>query len=502
MLQWIPIGFVYSLLIAAIIWLLLGVLHYAFKTSKARYTAAVLGQIIVFVVTTVVTAFHFAGDTTTFSAWATTDFFTAILPYVTYLYILGWLLALGKWLLAWQQVQQLYRISDKQKLPVQYRLFVQTTSERLGIAKQVKVWLSDTVTSPVTVGFFKQIILLPVTSINQLSTAQVEAILLHELVHIKNHDFWINAFLQLIGTLMYANPFFKALQQYTDLQREQRCDEWVMQFQYPKLVYVEALLHLGKNAQKQHLAMSFAATKPQLLERVKKILLGKDQWPKQYKACAAGILMLLLSSSFLLQHTVAVNNIVASKQALVDVVASRWMESTNELPASQLLQQNALTGKSNIQRGKTPASRTVLTHQVAFKNEANNYLPQGNSNNLHQVKNTVTTQQSQINQAYAELAAEIQQVAMLEQEEQLSKDDIAIWKASLAYKLDSLQQIAVQGAFRQAVTTASDDNIEPATTAPASSIIAIRGKALNDSGAAQNIIIQLLPPKPLKRVKL
>ncbi|HAI84114.1 MAG TPA: hypothetical protein DCL43_10620 [Chitinophagaceae bacterium] len=501
MLHWIPIGFVYSLLIAAIVWLLLGLLHYALNTSKAKYTAAVLGQITVFVVTIVVTAFHFAGDTPTFSAWATSDWLVAILPYATYIYTAGWLLAFAKWLLAWQQVQQLYRVSDKQKLPVQYRLFVQTITTRLGIKKPVQVWLSNAVTSPVTVGFFKQIIVLPLASINQLSTAQVEAILLHELVHIKKHDFWINALLQLIGTLMYANPFFKALQQYTDLQREQRCDEWVMQFQYQKLVYVEALLQLGKNAQKQHLAMGFAETKPQLLERVKKILLGKDQWPKQYKACMAGMFMLLLSSSFLLQHTVAVNNIVASKQALADVVASRWMESTNELPASQLLQQNALSGKSDTQQGNTPASSATSIHQVALKNEANDYLPQGNSNNLHQVKSTATTQQSQLNQAYAQLAAEIQQVAMLEQEEQLSKDDIAIWKASLAYKLDSLQQIAAQGAFRQAVTTASDDNIEPATV-PVSSIIAIKGKALNDSGAAQNIIIQLLPPKPLKRVKL
>jgi hypothetical protein len=374
-------------------------------------------------------------------------------------------------------------------------------SERLGIAKQVKVWLSDTVTSPVTVGFFKQIIVLPVASINQLSTAQVEAILLHELVHIKKHDFWMNALLQLMGTLMYANPFFKALQQYTDLQREQRCDEWVMQFQYQKLVYVEALLQLGKNAQKQHLAMGFAETKPQLLERVKKILLGKDQWPKQYKACVAGILMLLLSSSFLLQQTVAVNNIVASKQALVDVIANRWMEPTNELPASQSFSTEPLTGKSELQVNNASTTATIPVHQVVLTNDAKTHLPQGNNNNLHQVKSTNTTQQSRLNQAYAQLAAEIQQVAVLEQENQLSKEDIASWKASLAYKLDSLQQVAAQGAFRQAVATAAEDNVEHVIE-PASSIIAIKGKATTDSGAAQNIIIQLLPAKPLKRVKL
>jgi beta-lactamase regulating signal transducer with metallopeptidase domain len=52
-------------------------------------------------------------------------------------------------------------------------------ASQLSIKKEVQVWFSEFVTSPVTVGFLKPVILLPIASINQLSIQQAEAILLH-----------------------------------------------------------------------------------------------------------------------------------------------------------------------------------------------------------------------------------------------------------------------------------------------------------------------------------
>jgi hypothetical protein len=61
------------------------------------------------------------------------------------------------------------------------RIYVQQIAERMGIKKDIHVWLSEMVDTPMTIGFLKPIILMPIASVNGLSTQQVEAILLHEL---------------------------------------------------------------------------------------------------------------------------------------------------------------------------------------------------------------------------------------------------------------------------------------------------------------------------------
>src|ERR1700730_6628061 len=66
---------------------------------------------------------------------------------------------------------------------VSIRIYVQQIAERLGIRKPIRVWLSEIVDTPMTIGYLKPVILMPIASINGLSIEQVAAILLHALSH-------------------------------------------------------------------------------------------------------------------------------------------------------------------------------------------------------------------------------------------------------------------------------------------------------------------------------
>ena len=146
-----------------------------------------------------------------------------------------------------------------QKAQLEYRLFVQKISFLLGITKKVKVAVSTLVTSPVTVGYLKPVILLPVAAMNNLTTAQVEAILLHELSHIRRYDYLLNLVVSIIYTLLYFNPFVKTFINVIESEREACCDELVLQFGYDKVGYASALLHLEKSSGRhQELAMAAA----------------------------------------------------------------------------------------------------------------------------------------------------------------------------------------------------------------------------------------------------
>ena len=67
------------------------------------------------------------------------------------------------------------------------------------IGKKVKVGLSKLVDVPCMVGYFKPVILLPFTLATYLSAEEIEAILLHELAHIKRNDYLINLLQQVIA---------------------------------------------------------------------------------------------------------------------------------------------------------------------------------------------------------------------------------------------------------------------------------------------------------------
>jgi beta-lactamase regulating signal transducer with metallopeptidase domain len=159
------------------------------------------------------------------------------------------------------------------KADVQWRMFVKKVAGQMGMTKPVHIWLSEWVSSPVTIGFLKPIILVPMAAVNHLSTQQLEAVLLHELAHIRRNDYLINLILNLVRTVLYFNPFVKAFIKTVDRERERSCDEMVMQFQYDPHGYATALLILEKNHRfHRTLAVAASGNKYDLLQRIELIL--------------------------------------------------------------------------------------------------------------------------------------------------------------------------------------------------------------------------------------
>ncbi len=162
-----------------------------------------------------------------------------------------------------------------EKAELNYRLFVQKVATQLGIQKKVLVYLSHLVKSPMTIGFFKPIILLPITAFNNLTVQQAEAVLLHELSHIRRYDYLINLGINLMHTLLYFNPFVKLFITSIEQERENCCDQLVLQYGYDRVSYASALLSLERVAA-YHLLVLGATGKRYLLNRVEKII-GTDK---------------------------------------------------------------------------------------------------------------------------------------------------------------------------------------------------------------------------------
>ena len=165
-----------------------------------------------------------------------------------------------------------FKLDYKQTLlkpSIDLRLFTQTKVFQLGIKRKVSIWCSRHISSPLTFGFWKPVILLPIALVNKLSMEETEALIVHELTHIRNHDYLLNWLLVTVETFYFFNPFVWILAQKIKLEREKNCDVQVLDFNYGSILYAEAL---QKTAQFQQIQLSqqlaAVANKKQLLERI------------------------------------------------------------------------------------------------------------------------------------------------------------------------------------------------------------------------------------------
>jgi beta-lactamase regulating signal transducer with metallopeptidase domain len=163
--------------------------------------------------------------------------------------------------------------SELKKIAADKRMFVEKMSALLSLHRKVKIYLSEKINCPLTIGFLKPVILIPVAAVNHLTTEQLEAVILHELAHIKRADYLLFIVQSMIDKIFFFNIFSLMLSNIIERERENACDDWVLQFRYNSMHYAEALFKLGRLKALPAFAMPFPGKKENLLlTRVRRLL--------------------------------------------------------------------------------------------------------------------------------------------------------------------------------------------------------------------------------------
>lgn len=227
-----------------------------------------------------------------------------VLPYASFLYLILLMLPLYRFIGNIRFVQAIRR-QGLQKISVDWRLFTRNTAERMGIRKPVQIWLSELVTSPVTIGCIRPMILMPVAAVSQLTPHMIEAIILHELSHIRRYDYLLNLLTRFIRMVLYFNPFVSLFQRVIEREREKDCDDMVLQFRYDPTGYATALLLLEQSGRHSApLLLPATGQGHELLHRIERILGVSGSTPVLSFRRMAGLLtglILLLGMNFILR---------------------------------------------------------------------------------------------------------------------------------------------------------------------------------------------------------
>jgi beta-lactamase regulating signal transducer with metallopeptidase domain len=102
---------------------------------------------------------------------------------------------------------------------------VRILSDRLSVDARQRVFACVRVGQAVAVGFIRPVVFIPASWLTQLTPQMIEAIIAHELAHIRRWDLWVNLVQRMIETLLFYHPAVWWLSSRIRVEREMCCDE-------------------------------------------------------------------------------------------------------------------------------------------------------------------------------------------------------------------------------------------------------------------------------------
>lgn len=233
-----------------------------------------------------------------------------LLPYVVVGYVFGFLVQV---ILLFNSLIKLRTLKYKglDSIPENWKAIYSTAKTKLKVTKSVGLYLSNKISVPITLGHIKPFILFPLAYANKMEPAQIEAILLHELAHVKRHDYLFNLLKVGIETILFFNPFVWALSKVMEREREHACDDMVVAHISTPISYAQALVELEELRMSLHPVLTMAATgnRKHLFKRIKRITKMETNYknvrPQLMAVILSGIALLLLAIIIPINKTTA-----------------------------------------------------------------------------------------------------------------------------------------------------------------------------------------------------
>ena len=280
----------HSLWQGAIVASVLGAMLLMLRTARARYVAACLALLALLTLFTL-TLLRLAPETgqkiperhRTVPVWNTvaqdvgsSDWklnVSAAAPWAALLWMAGVLLMFGRYSLSSISVSRLRR-RGVCCAPDAWQREVEKLTARLRISKPVRLLESGLADVPTVIGHLRPLILMPVGMLAGLSPTQIESILLHEIAHIRRHDYLVNTLQRCVEALLFYHPAVWWISAAIRKEREHCCDDIVVSISGEPHEYARALAALEQN---RFSPAAVAAAGGSLVKRIHRLLYPKTR---------------------------------------------------------------------------------------------------------------------------------------------------------------------------------------------------------------------------------
>jgi beta-lactamase regulating signal transducer with metallopeptidase domain len=211
--------------------------------------------------------------------------------------VMGWLCGVGALTLrlmsGWLWVQRM-KARGTSPAAEGWQLIAARLSKRLHIARPVRLLQSTLVDVPTVIGWFKPVVLLPASTLSGLAPELLEAILAHELAHVRRHDYLVNLLQALVETLLFYHPAVWWLSRRIRAERENCCDDLAVSLCGDAITYARALADL-EDLRGTGGRLVMAANGGSLVQRISRLLGAPTHAGRSPGWLAGGAAVILMS---------------------------------------------------------------------------------------------------------------------------------------------------------------------------------------------------------------
>lgn len=257
-----------------------------------------------------------------------TELLPVILPYISILWLAAVILLASKLLLEIYNVNNLPKQNSVEPTEVLLARFNELATQ-LKLTIKPKLLISLKVDVPMAIGWLKPVVLIPATMVSGLNTAQLEMLILHELAHIRRHDYIVNFIQTFVEILLFFHPGVLWVSKQMRNEREYCSDDIAVQHCGDAVAYAHTLADTAsicKSHRHTIPSMAMAASGGDLKQRVIRLVdhhCAPQNSISKWAASATIVLSILLLSS---------------KQLLTMPLLNIWHE---EVPFNKIKHANA-----------------------------------------------------------------------------------------------------------------------------------------------------------------
>ena len=247
---------------------------------------------------------------------------------------------------------------------------------RFGIRRRIAICESTGARVPAVIGWLRPVILLPLSAMAGLTPQMFEAILAHELAHIRRHDYLLNLLQTVVATLLFYHPAVWWVGTKIREERENCCDDLAVAACGDALFYARALTAL-ENMRCAAPRLTVAATAGSLLARIRRVVEAGQPAGSPAITWLAGLIAVLILGALWAAHPVSIAYRGREATSYADVGPARAAQTNLfEAKATVLVAQTASPGNHPAPRSSLPAtspvqsSRDEMTAGQMFKKAA------------------------------------------------------------------------------------------------------------------------------------
>ncbi len=222
------------------------------------------------------------------------------MPHCTIAWLIGILLLSLYHVFGFFRMRKSVRLTQQLALPF-WETRIEHLIARLGLKQKIQISMLSSLEIPAVFGCLKPVLLIPVSFFTGMDSKCVEAIILHELAHIKRYDYLFNMIQMVIEILGFFHPAVWWLSRRIRAERENCCDDLVVTTMGDKFIYVKSLVQLEEYRYDRSLTV--AANGGDLYQRVTRILSYKPAGHSTSFFNAGGIVVAAVCILFLMGFT-------------------------------------------------------------------------------------------------------------------------------------------------------------------------------------------------------